>query len=141
MELYTGKNGMSTTTSQQCLEMLNTAGIRERLESLPFMLSKLRSERVELARAVREAEENAANASVPLEFSANAEGKNDAQRKLLLAKARQSDKVYQAASKRLSLVQADLDMADIAIRELEERFSATKVIASLTAAELSLMAA
>jgi hypothetical protein len=89
---------------------------------------------------IRDAEEAVAMASLPLEFDAFSNGKNDAERKAKLKTLQAADKGYQTARRRLTDLENELTVLDLEVRHQEDKFAALRSVARLETARLAFLA-
>jgi len=106
----------------------------------PNKLYELRVKRAGLMSAMREADENLAIASLPLEADAYSSGKNEAERKTRLKSLQAADKSYQSAKMHQVTLDGEVAMLDVEVRHLEEKFAAIRAVAKLETARLSFLA-
>jgi predicted transcriptional regulator len=93
---------------------------------------------------LREADDDLAIAKMPLEVQAYTvvpgEKSNEDLRDLKLRKLQLTDPEYRAAKEARAKIEGSIAAVDIAIKHLEERFTATKAVAKLETARLSFLA-
>jgi hypothetical protein len=118
------------------LDTLGLDDLSARLLAVPEELAAKRRDRADFARLLGQTKEDLDMANLPLEAEAYANGKNAELRKSALLAAQAKDPNYQTALSHMRSVQSDLDMIDVDIRTLDDRFAALRTVARLKAAEL-----